>query len=168
MPKLLVQRLKADSIEEFTEAARARLEDGRALVAQGRGLAAIYLWGYSAEMILKAAFFRWAGFSVNQPILIGDIRNAVDLGRATYHIVWPKAGDLHNIGCWGVLLREHRHALGKPLAGKQFLRRMQFHSACVYQYWRETLRYHKNRAYAYEIESVFASAQWLVSQVDHL
>ncbi len=57
MPKNLIQRLRHDSVAEFEAAALTRFQDGIELEARGRPLAAIYLWGYSAEMTLKAALF---------------------------------------------------------------------------------------------------------------
>ena len=62
MPKRLPDRCQPDSIREFQASARQRYNDGVAAAATGRSLAAIYLWGYAAEMVLKAAYFSAMGF----------------------------------------------------------------------------------------------------------
>ena len=36
------------------------------------------------------------------------------------------------------------------------------------QLWRETLRYHKNRAYVYEMRQVQEATEWLLGQSDSL
>ena len=38
----------------------------------------------------------------------------------------------------------------------------------VWQLWRETLRYHKNRAYLYEVRQVREAAEWLLVNSDDL
>jgi hypothetical protein len=68
MPRRLPDRLQPDSIAGFRAAARQRSLDAIALQAAGRRTAAVYLWGYVAEMILKAAFFEVSGFAEDQPI----------------------------------------------------------------------------------------------------
>ena len=68
MPKNLRHRLADDSVSEFRAAATVRYEDARILASNNRRMAAIYMYGYCAEMILKAAYFRIDGFSPKQPI----------------------------------------------------------------------------------------------------
>jgi len=55
VPQQLLARCQPDSIREFRVSARQRYDDGVAALAANHRLAAIYLWGYSAEMTLKAA-----------------------------------------------------------------------------------------------------------------
>ena len=57
MPRGLRARCQPDSIREFRAAARQRFQDGLTAAAGERRTAAIYLWGYAAEMTLKAAYF---------------------------------------------------------------------------------------------------------------
>ena len=63
----LIARVTADhSIREFRNAAWRRYQEARRLAINGDRLAAIYLWGYAAEMLLKAAYFRLVGWSPTQ------------------------------------------------------------------------------------------------------
>lgn len=73
MPRPLLTRLQPDSIAEFRAAAGQRFLDGEAAAAGNRRTAAIYLWGYAVEMIIKAAYFQVDGFSERQTILPSDL-----------------------------------------------------------------------------------------------
>ena len=55
MPRRLLSRVGRDTVREFRAAAAERYLDARLLAREGRRTAAIYLWGYVAEMYLKAA-----------------------------------------------------------------------------------------------------------------
>ena len=57
MVKTLVEQLGPDTIFRFEQSARLRIEEGDWL-ADRYSLIAIYLYGYAAEMSLKAAYFR--------------------------------------------------------------------------------------------------------------
>ena len=62
MPQRLLDRCSLDdSIREYRAAARQRFDDALAMALQWRRTGAIYLWGYTAEMILKAAYFSLIG-----------------------------------------------------------------------------------------------------------
>src|SRR5438132_12581385 len=63
MPTRLIQRCQPESIREFRASAGQRYDDGLALAGTGNRTAAIYLWGYVAEMILKAAYFSLLGLA---------------------------------------------------------------------------------------------------------
>ena len=76
MPRKLLNRCAPDSIREFRAAARQRFEDGRALAMADRRTTAIYLWGYSAEMTLKAAYFAVIRFAETRTITLPDLRAA--------------------------------------------------------------------------------------------
>jgi hypothetical protein len=73
MPQLLLDRCQPDSIREFRAAALQRANDAQALLARERRTAAIYLWGYAAEMMLKASYFAVIGFADDQQITIPDL-----------------------------------------------------------------------------------------------
>ncbi len=81
MPRSLLERRQPDSIREFRGAAIERRIDGNEAAKAGRRTAAIYLWGYSAEMTLKAAYFSVIGFEQTRAITLGDLQAAKDLGR---------------------------------------------------------------------------------------
>jgi hypothetical protein len=77
MPRRLIERCQPESVCEFRASARQRYDDGFALAAAGNRTAAIYLWGYAPEMILKAAYFSLSGLGEHDAITVpGHIQPA--------------------------------------------------------------------------------------------
>src|ERR1700722_9567363 len=108
MPRRLVDRCQPDTILGFREAAQHRFNDGLVLAAEGRRTGAIYLWGYAAEMTLKAAYFALAGFADTDVITWhGHIGPAISRGKAL-GIAWPPQGAGHNVRAWAELLVKAR------------------------------------------------------------
>src|SRR5580700_8242529 len=97
MPRRLLDRCNPDSIREYRAAARKRFDDAFALAGRGRRTGAIYLWGYSAEMVLKAAYFSLNGLPETRNLTWGaDLRPAINRGRGL-GIAWPNQGEGHNV-----------------------------------------------------------------------
>lgn len=161
MPKLLVARFAADSIAQFRIAAQMRYREAHSLAGLGHGTAAIYLWGYTAEMVIKAAWFTLIGMPDTRPIGFADLAAAVSLAKG-YGIVWPLPGKYHAVFHWGQLVVQHRMALGKTYHSAKFGVRVIEHSRQIYDCWREVLRYKKNRAYPFEVAAVAESTNWLL------
>jgi hypothetical protein len=150
MPKRLPGRWQPESIREFDASARERFEDGLALAGQGRRTGAIYLWGYSAEMLVKAAYFRLAGLGETDGITLrGHILPAIDHGRNVLGIAWPTQGQGHNVRAWADLLVAERAATPGTAYAHRFGREVQACGQAIGQLWSEALRYHKNLAYLY-------------------
>lgn len=160
MPRLLVNRLKPDSISQFRAAAHLRHKEASHLANSGHGAAAIYLWGYVGEMILKASWFKLIGLSQDQTVFHHDLRDAVSQAQA-YGIQW--SGNLHHLPHWAELLVRHRIHLGRGYSPSAFGAEVEEHTQRIYQRWRETLRYKMNRPYPSEIRTVGESAHWLLS-----
>ena len=163
MPKQLLERLAPDSVQEFRAAAILRASEAELLAGAGFGAGAIHLWGYSAEMIIKAAYFSIIGFSAQQRIGHGDLLLAANNTAAALGVVWPPGGKLHNIECWCRLLVAYRNFYHRPYAVAAFQSDLLNRAALLYRSWRETLRYHKNRAYAYETMAVKSAAKWFLA-----
>ncbi len=162
MPSRLLTRCQPDSIREFRASARQRYDDGLTAAAGGRGLAAIYLWGYSAEMLLKAAYFSVLGVGEGTSLQMAvHINPAIQRGRGL-GIAWPQGGQGHNVGAWAELLileRANRPAIAYPM---DFGVQVQAHGQRIGQLWNQTLRYHKNKPYSYEVTQVREAAEWLI------
>src|SRR5262249_7489337 len=147
MPRRLLTRCQPDSIREFRASARQRYDDGLAAAAGGRGLAAIYLWGYSAEMLLKAAYFSVLGLGEGTSLQMAiHISPAILLGRGL-GIAWPPGGQGHNVRAWAELLILERATHPNPAMAypANFGVQVQANGQRISQLWNETLRYHKNR-----------------------
>ena len=161
MPRLLIDRLQADCVSQFRAAAVIRDRDAWHLARAGRGTAAIYLWGYAAEMTLKAAWFSLLGFSENRPIDRTDLRTALATAKA-HGITWPQEEPLHAVHCWAQLLVHHRANLKRGYTSAGFSAEILRQSDRVYERWRTILRYKRNRAYPAEVQAVAESARWLL------
>lgn len=107
MPRSLLERCQPDSIREFRAAARQRFQDAVSAAASDRRTAAVYLWGYAAEVTLKGAYFRLIGFGSTLVITPLDLQNAVNRGIAL-GVVWPTRARWHNVRAWAELLVTHR------------------------------------------------------------
>jgi hypothetical protein len=82
VPRRLPARWRPECIVEFWAAARQRYQDGLACAGGGRRTGAIYLWGYSAEMALKAAYFTLTGVGETTHLTVpGHITPAINHGR---------------------------------------------------------------------------------------
>ena len=163
MPRRLLDRCLPDSIREFRAASRRRYDDALSLAAAGCRTGAIYLWGYTAEMILKAAYFSEIGLAETHPLTpAAAIRPAINRGRGM-GIAWPPQGDGHNVRAWAGLLVSVRALNPATAYAPPFALEIQRHGQRIGQLWRETLRYHKNFAYPYEMKQVRESAEWLLS-----
>jgi hypothetical protein len=162
MPRRLPARWQPESIREFRASARQRFEDGLALAVAGHRTGAIYLWGYTAEMILKAAYFTLQG-RAELAVLTWrtDILPAIIAGRGM-GIAWPLHGQGHNVRAWAELLIAERAATPGAAYPHPFGQEVQERGEAIGELWSETLRYHKNLAYLYEMNQVREAAEWFL------
>jgi hypothetical protein len=164
MANFLLSRCHPNCIHGYREAAKIRFEDGL-LIEQGgweHRTGAIYLWGYTAEMTVKAAYFSAIGFDADREIRIKDLHDAANVG-ATLSIPWPPKGKLHNVRAWTELLVMTRSSL-TTLAYPDTTFRDQVVDAGLRlePLWSEELRYHGTVAYEQEFRSVKNTAAWFL------
>jgi hypothetical protein len=129
LPRLLVNRLKRDSISQFRSAAHLRNREASHLADSGHGAAAIYLWGYAAEMVLKAGWFQLIGFPKDRLIAREDLHSAVERAKD----LAIQFVNLHDLFHWAQLLVEHRIDLGCAYSPPTFADEVVNHSNRVYQ-----------------------------------
>jgi hypothetical protein len=164
MPKRLLARCQPDSIREFRIAAHQRFNDALALSVAGNRTAAIYLWGYSAEMILKTAYFVLKGMAENTSLTWrGDIFPAINYGRSVRGIMWPSGGQGHNVRAWAELLVLERALIPGMAYSPEIGQEVQACGQRIGQLWNETLRYHKDLAYQHEVTQVRQATEWLLT-----
>jgi hypothetical protein len=176
MPKRLTDRLNPDSIDEFLAAACERYCDGIELAAQARRMGAIYLFGYSAEMVMKAAYFRAIGVSNRAPLGRQSHLNAAVTRARQLGVNWPNPRNLHYVQGWAELLVVIQMNLVKTsqpppasaYADPTFAHRVREHATIVQNLWNESLRYHKNRAYEFELIRMQSSVDWLMKNLPRL
>ena len=115
-------------------AAEQRYWDGLTLALAGAGseTGALYLLGYTAEMLLKCAYFQTTNVPVSRNI-------APHLQGARTHAFW-RGGNLHNLRSWFWLLNDVRYMQGiswSPMSAATIER----HVLMVDAHWRESLRF---------------------------
>jgi hypothetical protein len=132
---------------------------------EARRLASIYLGGYAAEMLLKAAYFRLAGWGLADPITLTDLGNARKHATTVLGLSWPE--NLHDLLRWRDLLIEERKRIGSPYAAA-FVRGFSAQVKRIYLNWREYLRYHTNRPYQGEVNRTLQAVRWLQGQFRYL
>lgn len=168
MPRRLIDRCQPDSIREFRLAARQRFNDGLALAGAGQRTGAIYMWGYAAEMTVKAAYFSIIGIASTATVTWGGhLQPAIMRGRQM-NIAWPQQGAGHNIRAWiELLIAVRAHSVVTQYA-PPFDMQLQRRGQRLEYLWRETLRYRKNYAYEFEMRQAREAAEWLLANADTL
>jgi len=139
-----------------------RYDDGLSLAAQGRRTGAIYMWGYSAEMTLKASYFSLNLAETSQITWSGHLLPAIQHGRSARMIHWPIHGQGHNVRAWAELLVIERAATPGMAFSADKNQKLQACGQRIGQLWNESLRYHNNLAYQYEVTQVRVAAEWLL------
>jgi hypothetical protein len=153
-----------ESILCFRRSAAARYREGCRLAANGDRLIGIYLLGYAAEMLLKAAYFRLERLHVKAPIGPAQLRSARDKA-VSWGITAPV--NYHDLSWWAQMLVESRQFLGRSYS-YHFARQLLANVNRIYQNWREFLRYRTNRPFRGEVETVVRATTWLVGQYRYL
>jgi hypothetical protein len=120
----------------------------------------MYLAGYAAEMLLKAAYFRLAGWSIDQSITLHDLRNARVYAIGTLGLPWP-GNNLHDLSSWRTLLIAERINRGRrhPVRVR---RRLDGHVNRLQINWSPDLRYQTNRPTRAELRVTLDAAEWLL------
>jgi hypothetical protein len=115
-------------------------------------------------MLLKAAYFSVLGVGEAAPLQMAvHINPAIQLGRGL-GIAWPQGGQGHNVRAWAELLILERATHPNPVMAYSvdFGDQVQANGQRISQLWNETLRYHKNKPYSYEVTQVREAAEWLI------
>lgn len=168
MPVRLPDRCGPDTVLGFRTAAEQRYTDGVQLAGADRRTAAVYLWGYAVEMMLKAAYFQAFGYDPRRAIATADLRAARELASAL-PFQWPQGGNLHHLPAWATLLVRTRTQLAhtaypNPLFPAEVVSR----AVRVFEVWRETIRYHQNTAYEFEVRAVREQTEWFLEHAARL
>jgi hypothetical protein len=168
VPKRLKDRWRPECIREFRAVARLRYDDGLSLAGQGRRTGAISMWGYSAEIALKAAYFSLTLAETTPITWAGHMQPAINHGRNVRLIAWPNQGAGHNVRAWAELLVAERAAMPGMAYDAAIGQQIQACGQRIGQLWSEILRYHNNLAYPHEVTQVRLSAEWLLANLDSL
>lgn len=112
-------------------------------------------------MTLKAAYFSFVGHPEAATITWrGHLLPAITTGQTM--VAWPNQGKGHNVRAWAEFLVLSRAADPAKAYPAGFALDDQTRGQRIGQLWRETLRYHKNVAYRYEVRQVREATEWFL------
>jgi hypothetical protein len=139
----LAERLAPDTIARLERAAQQRFITAEFLRTERR-LAALYFYGYSAEICLSAAFYRCSGFGPNIPIDRDTRHRRMAQARQLRTPIGEPlmTGDPHPLVGWARFLEWQRTASGS--LGEEDARRLKEaiqKAILIYNFWRPELRY---------------------------
>jgi len=157
MALTLANRIGPDTLGKLEQAARRRFAEASNLIAD-EPLGAIYLFGYTVEMRLKAAYFRTVGLA--PATNLSKFRKPAEAQIRSLLGIRGAVG--HNLYGWARLLETARAttpgAIVLPLALAQ---NMYAHIQNIELCWTEVLRYRANKPYNEELEAVRTGASWV-------
>ena len=134
-----------------------RFNSANTLLAQSEWDAAIYLYGYVAEMVLKTAYFRIVGNNPADPVS-AMLRPARNAGNRLIPGIADES--YHSLRFWSELLRAEWQQQNRPLAAITEMYLIEY-SRVLYLNWMVEMRYHPNRADRHEAGDVAEAADWL-------
>ncbi len=157
MPLRFRLEQQQETLFSFERAASARYLEGRELMSGGYRGAGMYLMGYSAEMLLKSAYFRFSGAQPTDRIaaLLGPAQQTAQrlipgIPRETYH----------SLRFWALLLRAKRRQQNNPLplvVDAPFVSR----TRRLYQNWWIGMRYQPDATQPREALILLDDMDWL-------
>jgi len=119
-------------------------------------------------MWLKAAYFSLLHSETDQITWSTHIQPAIQRGKMVHGIVWPSQGAGHNVKAWAELLVLERAATPNLALTVHTGQAIQTCGLRIGQLWKESLRYHNNLAYQYEVTTVRLATEWLLANLDSL
>jgi hypothetical protein len=157
MTRTFVEQLGHETISKFARSAPLRLEEGDFL-SKKYPLTAIYLYGYAAEMVLKAAYFRNLRFGLIDEI-DADTRNRA-MARARVNNLMTR--DPHDIPGWARLLTWEKRTLHPPAYGPGLENQIIVQALAIYENWRPQMRYRHTTPSAVIVARVRKAASWMI------
>ncbi len=162
----LASHLSPDTINRLEQAAIRRYEEGTRLCERKRFLCAVYLYGFSVEMCLAAAYFRSSGFAPNSPIGRETRERQMKYARAIRDADNQPLMDAapHPLIGWARLL-QWRRRLSSQLTAAQTsrLREALKKAEIVYKHWRPELRYKTKDVLPAQLAEVRKCVDWFIA-----
>jgi len=151
--------LGAETINGYTAAAAERFAEGSHLLASGNHGGAIYLFGYVAELVVKAATYRLFGLGPSAKVEAG-FRRSVEwmMGRDALKPRGP-----HDILRWAEWLLLSKPALTGAAYPLGLTIDFMFHAHVIDANWSPEMRYHR---LAVEFDAALAvqtSTRWVMT-----
>jgi hypothetical protein len=153
-----------DTINRLRQAGEHRFITAEILRREQRSLAAVYFYGFSAEMILSAAVFRSQGFSPNATITRDTVRRRMAAARQ----IALMSSDPHPLVGWALVLEHQKRKQDLTMATAARLREAIKQAAQIYKYWRPELRYKTTQFTEETVMLVRRAANWFIENRNRL
>jgi hypothetical protein len=144
MPLRFLLEPTPETVNDLVLAAEERYWDAYELAVQGRPFAAIYLAGFSVEMLLKAAGFRFDGAAPGDPIQ-ARLGPAKTYGSVRFPAVNHES--YHSLRFWTAFLEHKRADAGRPLDAAVLLE-LRRRTDRAHETWWVSMRYRPSAAVA--------------------
>jgi hypothetical protein len=149
--------LQPETISDFAASADQKYWEGLELVLAGHRGSGIYLMGYTAEMILKIACFRFDGAATTD--LIGPRLGPVRTRMRSHPGNIPSEG-YHSLRFWCEYLRYRRATVGRSL-DSNLDGLLVHHVKRIYCSWWVEMRYRPDSASTDDVRRMFSDVKWL-------
>ena len=169
-PVSFVDRLAPDTINQLERAARMRHDDAVQLLTAERGLGALYLFGYSVEMCLTAAYFRAFGLSPNAVIDRETRQQRMAQARRLRSADGTPLmnSDPHPLVGWARFLEWQHLASRTTEQRRRRLLEAIARAEVVYNHWRPELRYKTTDVKPNQLREVRIATTWFMEQCGRL
>jgi hypothetical protein len=120
----IIDKIGPDSVSRLARAAERRCAEADWLADGKHHLAALYFYGYVAEIVLGNAYFRMLGYNAKDPILREDLKRAL-VPAVSRSLMSDRS---HPVDGWALLLIEERARLHPPAYEKRLERKLRVFS----------------------------------------
>ncbi len=152
----IIQHVGPDTISRLESDSKRRCAEADWLVEGKHYLAALYFYGYVAEITLGAAYFRLKGWKTNESISEADLKGALNRARPP-SLMSDKS---HPVDGLALLLIEEKAALYAPAYEKRIERLIRDRSSAIGENWGPKLRYRAIDVTEDQVSLVRTSAHW--------
>lgn len=168
----LADQVAFDTIDRLIAAARGRFAEAEWLRDGGYLMAAVYLYGYSAEMVLGASLVRIRFGKAPDDEISREEREAIRKpAKGRSRMIDDLSHPIDGLASLLIAERNDRRAQGghKPSRAEAELEQiLSEHARSIGANWRPRLRYQALTPTDDEIEAVREAAAWLLAHLDEL
>lgn len=156
----------AETVRTFLAAAQARFDEGTLLLGSGHSGGAVYLFGYVAESVLKAAAFRHYGHGLDDVVRQEDRAALEGLMKPWLSGLVPKGP--HDIVKWAKWLVVSNGLLNRTPFPTSLGLEIERHANMIDTQWSPSLRYHVVHLPFLDALDVQLSARWLLTEAPNM
>ena len=155
-----------ETILGFEAAAEEKYEDGFSLMASPSPGNGVYLMGYVAEMLLKAAYFRFQGLPDADPLTFHHLKQARQDAKNLYGVT-ADDDHFHGVDFWGELVTQARRHKNLPLS-LSVEQELDQRTKRLAQNWFVEMRYFSLKISLKDVEAVLDDVVWIKSHYEEL